>query len=548
MGYLATIFLAILAVGLAEAKPLAAGYSPICGLALLPLPYLVAVITRRAAMRGHFRLAERLGSLNQLLPGFTFAAFVLLTTWLGVVDEWVGYRASLAAWPNAALVLTFAPYVLAQLLGIHAVACSQEGPGRARRQLVGFHLRMFASGLLPLMLYMAITIAVGMHEPLRAHVEGVALFNAAFVAAILALLASLLPGMMVRTWDTETMPPSPQREVLETVANHADFDARDLRLWHTGGHVANAAIVGIFPGTRRVLFSDALLGQLSSRELAAVFGHEIGHARRHHVLVFMAWAVAFFLGVDLLVREAGLDESSTAITLGLALAAWLLLFGWLSRRFELEADLFALRLLQDPVALEGALERVGGQARERGGWRHFSTAKRVEFLQRAWTSPGFSRRFQRRLRLFTWVGALAALAAVGGQLLQLSATLHEDRVIVDLSLGRYSSACDRAEEAGVELELRELCATAVAAIEPAERAELAQLERLLRARVSSELEDRASIGADPRELLHLTQLCALRGRSELFDLAYELDATLSSELRGRAERFHGVLEAWHEQL
>ena len=63
--------------------------------------------------------------------------------------------------------------------------------------------------------------------------------------------------------------------------------------------MANAAIVGFLPGHRTVLFSDSLLAGLPPRELAAVFAHEIGHARRHHVLVFGAWTLVFFLAGDL---------------------------------------------------------------------------------------------------------------------------------------------------------------------------------------------------------------------------------------------------------
>ena len=110
--------------------------------------------------------------------------------------------------------------------------------------------------------------------------------------------------------------------------------------------------------------------------MAAVYAHEIGHAKRHHVAVFLAWALTFFMAGDLaagwIAPGPGDQWLGTGILVG-SLIVWALCFGWFSRRCELEADLFSLELLGDPEAMISALERVGGKLRDVAGWRHFST-------------------------------------------------------------------------------------------------------------------------------------------------------------------------------
>jgi len=167
--------------------------------------------------------------------------------------------------------------------------------------------------------------------------------------------------------------------------------------------MANAAIVGFTPKGRTVLFSDHLLSLLNRRELCAVYAHEIGHARRGHVTVFLCWTLGFvFLG-DYTARGMG-DAHGAWVGAGVGLVAiglWFFSFGWLSRRFELDADLFSLQTTEDLPALVSALERVSGGDREASGWRHFGVGPRVRFLARTVSNEPFVTRFRSRLRVFS---------------------------------------------------------------------------------------------------------------------------------------------------
>src|SRR5258707_9901598 len=126
------------------------------------------------------------------------------------------------------------------------------------------------------------------------------------------------------------------------------------------------------------------------------------------------------------------------------MCAWFLLFGWPSPRYEIEAALYAIALLGDPSAITSALERVGGALRDLASWRHFSTARRVEFLERAVREPELARRFLARLRLWSLGGVLLFLVAAGFEGRRMLQDYGGDRVRAHLRLGQYAAALARA--------------------------------------------------------------------------------------------------------
>jgi STE24 endopeptidase len=273
----------------------------------------------------------------------------------------------------------------------------------------------------------------------------VGLFAAAFGVLLLGGFLLSLPWMVRHVWSTRPLPRGYQRDLVEGLARHVDLRCGQVLVWDTGNQMSNAAVVGIGP-RRVVLLSDALLGELPPRELAAVFAHEAAHVKRHHVLIFLAWSLAFFLTADLVTLWSGIESELAATgVVALAFGAWYLAFGWLSRRFELEADLWSAETTRDPGALASALERVGSTHGRKTGWRHFGTEDRIEFLQRATLDPAVGRRLRTTLNRAGKLGALAMALTLALELWTLIDQLDEDRLRADLRLGHYESAETRLE-------------------------------------------------------------------------------------------------------
>ena len=136
---------------------------------------------------------------------------------------------------------------------------------------------------------------------------------------------------------------------------------------------ANAALAGL-GRTRRVLLSDTLLDRFTPDEIETVLAHELGHQHHRHITKFLAlssvgsWA-AFTL-IDAFSRRwvpalglRGLSDLAGFPVLMLALSLLgligLPLQNAISRRFEWEADRFAVAVTQRPTIFADALRKLG---------------------------------------------------------------------------------------------------------------------------------------------------------------------------------------------
>lgn len=261
--------------------------------------------------------------------------------------------------------------------------------------------------------------------------------RAADMLATLGVLACLLAGspLLLRfIWSTSRLPDGPLRGRLEAFCRAQSFRCDGILVWHTSHHLANAGVVGPTRLLRYVMITDSLLDYCTEGEVAAVFAHEVGHVRRHHLSFYMLFAGAFLcIYANLMdlgaafgwVRPLG-DIFALDMTLrqGLAMVGvagvyWALVFGFVSRRLEQEADLFSVRSIEQPQDFLTALEKLaalGGTPRAAAHWRHFSIARRVAWLQRVLEDPEVGRRFVRRLRVLKIV-ILAAFALLLARLL-----------------------------------------------------------------------------------------------------------------------------------
>ena len=156
-------------------------------------------------------------------------------------------------------------------------------------------------------------------------------------------------------------------DVLKSRASHARVPVRRFWLINASQRTtqANAAVLGLGRGRRIVLF-DTLLA-LPAAEVEVAVAHELGHVKRHHVLIRIAivWArVSICLAAVLgaldwarLVSAAGgsvsWDATLAPLVLLVAYAAFLLtrpVALYLYRAVERSADRFALDDTRDTVS------------------------------------------------------------------------------------------------------------------------------------------------------------------------------------------------------
>jgi STE24 endopeptidase len=299
--------------------------------------------------------------------------------------------------------------------------------------------------------------------------EGIVTFACAIAVFI------IVPEILTRVLPTQPLPRSPLRQRMEAMSIAHGMKFRDILIWQTQNRLANALVMGVAPRFRYVLLSDLLLTEMTDEQIEAVFAHELGHVVHRHMiwyLVFMKVLILVLACVALLLeaqqgwlalpRWIPPDLLMTMIGFG----AFLVAFGFVSRRFERQADVFAARTIERHLApamitdqttptpaptgrshvgplgasiFASALERVavinhmplGPRGRFEGNlvrrlgfvmellgdaannWLHGSIAQRMRTLHRMSADPAHTRRFDRRMaRLYvTLIAALLLSAA-----------------------------------------------------------------------------------------------------------------------------------------
>jgi Zn-dependent protease with chaperone function len=294
-------------------------------------------------------------------------------------------------------------------------------------------------------------------------------FHICFLA-LFPVLVLFMPFLVKPILGLKRMPAGPVRDRLEGMAKRLHFRSTDILLWPTHGASANAMIVGLLPRIRYVIFTDRILEEMPPDEIDAVFGHEIGHAKHGHILHYaafltlsMAVLAAFFILLAQTLEAKGVElpasvERWMALPPVVLMAAYIfVVFGYLSRRCERQADVYGCRSVSCgnpnctghdrstvyPERARGlcptgirtfvrALERVehvnsgaGNEPRHdrktmgeaiRGflkwlrSWQHSTIARRVDFLVGLSGDPRRERRFQRQVTILRW-GLLTVLVA-----------------------------------------------------------------------------------------------------------------------------------------
>jgi Zn-dependent protease with chaperone function len=335
----------------------------------------------------------------------------------------------LGGWVLVDEVLRLAPFLGMLMLSwvpLYRIDRKLRAGAWTLREYVEWHVRQHVLFVLAPFAVL-VTVADGLgHLPWSREIERMRLDWVIAIATMGALFV-FSPHLIRHVWKTRRMEDGALRERLAALLGRAKMSCRDILVWDTlGGQVVNACVTGIIAPARYVMVTDALVESLSAEEIEGVFAHEIGHVRRRHIVTYGVFSLGF-VAVLMLVEAAskfagkpgaGWQEAASlenALVLAAAGLYWGVGFGFVSRRMELEADVYAVELTQDTASFVNALERIsyfGGRARTANSWRHYSIARRTEFLLGLEADPARRERFRSNMSKLRWgIVAFTVIAA-----------------------------------------------------------------------------------------------------------------------------------------
>lgn len=386
------------------------------------------------------------------LPGLLVGTGPSLLAWMGL--WWAAFPAERALREQSLL------NQLDQDMPVHA-------PPRFRDYLVANIRQQLLLMLLPVLLILFVRDV----SLVSLKLAGVTLRSVEWFENVILLPSGLMvfifaPELLRRVLNTRRLPDSPLRRRLEELCRQSGLRYREILLWNTHYSMGNAAVMGLVPRLRYILLSDLLLETLSDQQIEAVFAHEVGHIVHRH----MAWYVMFFAAIAMAamgpgtIMEVWLRQQTAAwrvlgvggeriieviLSLG-SMGMMILVFGYISRRFERQADVFAARMLETnwcarPAAVPNASDaraagvescplKQGSYVGQQGAsifasalgrvaainnipvaarsWCHGSIASRMDGLRRLAHDPRHTLRFDRAMR---WLHAaiFASAAACG---------------------------------------------------------------------------------------------------------------------------------------
>lgn len=242
--------------------------------------------------------------------------------------------------------------------------------------------------------------------------------------AFMGLMLVILPPIVIKAWQCKPMKEGPLKDRLEALCKKAGFKHGGMLDWTLFNQSITAAIVGIIPQLRYVLFTKRLQEQLSPEAIEAILAHEIGHSYRKHLLlyplillgmVFCTGLFSLFFGEAITTWFTIQNEREPsewwALLYPLAIFIPYVLiivlyfryvFGLFSRLFERQADLHGFVLGLPSENMINALDDVAiatGFTHLAPSWHHYSLQERIDFLRLAAKNPAVIKNHHRRVKI-----------------------------------------------------------------------------------------------------------------------------------------------------
>jgi STE24 endopeptidase len=233
-----------------------------------------------------------------------------------------------------------------------------------------------------------------------------------------------LPKLIKKFWECRPLQDSPLKTKLEIICKRADFKHGGLLTWPVMNPSLTAAILGVNSKFRYVVFTPSLLNEFPDEEIEAILAHEIGHSKHKHLIIYpfiLLGMVVLFGLFSYLLSDSLIEFFLQAYTLypsriwetlfplvmvlSFGLIGWIyyrLVFGYFSRLFERQADLYVYNVGMSALPMIAALDHLGtatGNTHHHPSWHHHSIKERIDFLKYVESHPEAIMAHNRKIKI-----------------------------------------------------------------------------------------------------------------------------------------------------
>ncbi len=317
-----------------------------------------------------------------------------------------------------------------------------------RREYLSVNAKFLLLPVLPLLAYMVVNDLID-RSPLRIRlffIDNPYLYWLVLVLLIVALYVKA-PQILQGIWRATPLRDPHLREILADLARQTGVRCKEIMVWHTGGaRIANAGVAGLLPWSRKIFLTDCLLENFSPEEIRTIVAHEFGHIKHKHMWIYLGFSLTYFLAAilyyaylapiwkDLLGEGPVMDALSSLIFFYLY---FVLIFRYLSRRLEHQADIYSVEVTGDPMSFKISLLKLAELNYVPKVLRrifeltltHPSVERRIEMVDRFLAGDPRALKLRGmlpevKLALFATSIALGILLNFGGPAFESEADLH----------------------------------------------------------------------------------------------------------------------------
>jgi Zn-dependent protease with chaperone function len=362
---------------------------------------------------------RRLVVLTEMLLVGAFVAHVVFGRLADIVDGHLAF----VGMSGLRRVLALVPLVIGMLasrLATHEVQRRDEGH---RSRFLLLQSKVAIIPLAPVLIYVMLTDLFEF-APIEVRLLAVSQPWLGYLVPLSLVIVAYMfaPKLLRLLWRTRRLGDLSLNARVEAIARREGIRYRQISVWYTRGvRIANAAVAGLIPNGREIFVTDWLLHQLDDDEAEGVLAHELGHIKHRHLWVYLLFSFTYF-GAYVLLFGALRTVLPSIVTDGvlgpiLLIASFfylyfVLLLGFVSRRLERQADLFAVRNIRDPEAFPRALTKLAAL--------HSMPTRMRRIFEWTRTHPSIERRVK------------FCMGAIQGrpEEMRYAATLHTTRALV----------------------------------------------------------------------------------------------------------------------